>query len=100
MAEMRRGQRRFVAAIGLAAVVGCSGHQGPAGQPGQPGQPEPGPCVVTINPAGGAHRVSELTMGCHSDPGYAHQSRGLSAEMLVGNAFEQVWFVPDCCPKI
>jgi len=52
----------------------------------------PAPCRITVHPAAVSHAISDLTMGCHSDPGYAHQSRGLSAEMLVGNAFE---LVPD-----
>lgn len=54
--------------------------------------PQQQPCTVTVHPSQVSHRISQRTMGCHSDPGYAHQSRALSAELVYGSAFE---LVPD-----
>jgi hypothetical protein len=47
-------------------------------------------CTVTVHPKVATHNISRLFMGCHSDTGYAHQSRGLSSELVYGSAFEQV----------
>jgi alpha-N-arabinofuranosidase len=56
-------------------------------------------CAVSVHaPTASSHRVSPLTMGCHSDTGYAHQSRALSAELLYGSAFEQVPDAPYVPP--
>ena len=35
------------------------------------------------------HAVSPLYLGCHSDSGYVHQPRGLHAQMVTGESFEQ-----------
>eukprot|EP00928_Gymnodinium_smaydae_P075106 TRINITY_DN58111_c0_g1_i1.p1 TRINITY_DN58111_c0_g1~~TRINITY_DN58111_c0_g1_i1.p1 ORF type:complete len:673 (+),score=94.79 TRINITY_DN58111_c0_g1_i1:51-2069(+) len=50
------------------------------------------PCVVQVQPQDErpARRVNPMTMGCHSDSGYAHQARALFAELLYGAAFEKV----------
>jgi hypothetical protein len=48
-------------------------------------------CTLQIDPRRPPlHRINPHFMGCHSDAGYAHQARGLSAELLNGNAFEPV----------
>jgi len=34
------------------------------------------------------HRLSNLTMGCHSDSGFGHQVRGFYAQMVIDESFE------------
>eukprot|EP01050_Picozoa_sp_SAG11_P037647 SAG11_NODE_14954_length_593_cov_1.904858_1_plen_56_part_00 len=36
-------------------------------------------CEITVHPTEVTHEISKLTMGCHSDTGYAHQARGLQS---------------------
>ena len=52
-------------------------------------------CVVNITATNVTHRVDRHYLGCHSDAGYAHQARGLYAELVYGTAFEPV---PDVDP--
>ena len=33
-------------------------------------------------------RMNELTMGCHSDSGFAHAPRALYSQMIMGESFE------------
>ena len=47
-------------------------------------------CGITVHQRQATHKISPLTMGCHSDTGYAHQSRALSAQLIYGPAFEPV----------
>ena len=47
-------------------------------------------CRVEVDPTNVTHRISPLMSGCHSDAGYAHEPRGLFAEMLYPNAFEPI----------
>ena len=53
-----------------------------------------GACEITVHPTQVSHEISKLTMGCHSDTGYAHQARGLHAELVYGSAFETVMDAP------
>ena len=46
-----------------------------------------GPVDLTIHTDKATHQISELSMGCHSDSGYAHQARGFYAQMIVGDSF-------------
>ena len=32
--------------------------------------------------------MNELTMGCHSDSGFAHEPRALYSQMIMGESFE------------
>jgi hypothetical protein len=34
------------------------------------------------------HRLNPLHLGCHSDSGYVHQTRGFSSQMVLGESFE------------
>lgn len=47
-------------------------------------------CKISVPDVKPSHKVAPLIMGCHSDSGYAHQARGLHAELLYGSAFESV----------
>eukprot|EP01052_Picozoa_sp_SAG31_P004252 SAG31_NODE_175_length_21352_cov_3.981508_2_plen_541_part_00 len=47
-------------------------------------------CTIRVENSVRLHRINHHFLGCHSDAGYAHQARGLSAELLNGNAFEPV----------
>ena len=47
-------------------------------------------CRVEVDPARVTHRLNPHMFGCHSDAGYAHEARGLFAEMLYPSAFEPV----------
>ena len=53
-------------------------------------------CQATIHADAVTHRVSPLHMGCHSDSGFAHQPRGLYAELIYGASFQRV---PDPPPR-
>ena len=43
---------------------------------------------VTIHASTVTHTINPLFLGCHSDSGFAHQPRGLYAQMVVGASFE------------
>eukprot|EP00040_Diaphanoeca_grandis_P029054 m.169180 g.169180 ORF g.169180 m.169180 type:complete len:708 (-) comp31555_c0_seq2:346-2469(-) len=47
-------------------------------------------CTLTLNPKNVTHRINSNVLGCRSDAGYAHQARGLYAELVYGSAFEVV----------
>lgn len=54
------------------------------------GQPPGSPCTIHVDPKNMTHRINPNYTGYHSDAGYAHQARGLYAEMIYGSAFEKV----------
>ena len=59
-----------------------------------PDPPPPGPTEFTVDLSKVTHTISNLSMGCHSDSGYAHQARGFYSQMIVGDSFEATGY-PD-----
>lgn len=51
-----------------------------------------GPDNITIHTDNVTHRISPLSMGCHSDSGFEHQARGFYAQMIVGASFNSTGF--------
>jgi hypothetical protein len=46
---------------------------------------------ISINANTVTHTLNKQFMGCHSDSGYVHQPRGLYAQMIFGDCFEEPW---------
>lgn len=44
--------------------------------------------TLTIDARFVTHELNPLILGCHSDSGFGHQTRGLSAEMIFSQSFE------------
>ena len=47
-------------------------------------------CTLEIDPTDMTHEIPRLHRGCHSDSGFAHNARGLSAELVHGCNFQRV----------
>jgi alpha-L-arabinofuranosidase len=52
---------------------------------------------ILVNPEGASHAIDRHLMGCHSDAGFSHQAQSFSAEMLHGQAFQEV---PELSPEL
>ena len=44
--------------------------------------------ALLVNVSNITHQVSNLTLACHSDTGYAHQARGFYSQLCVDESFE------------
>jgi hypothetical protein len=44
--------------------------------------------IVDVDASTVTHRLNPLHLGCHSDSGYVHQTRGFSSQMVLGESFE------------
>lgn len=73
-----------------AAVSFC--YTAPPPDPPAPPPPvlpnEPTKATVSIDLGLQSAPMNELTMGCHSDSGFAHQPRALYSQMIMGESFE------------
>lgn len=48
----------------------------------------PSSASVYVDASAVTHRLNHLHLGCHSDSGYVHQTRGFSSQMVLGESFE------------
>jgi hypothetical protein len=54
---------------------------------------------VAVDVQNVTHVLNPLFLGCHSDTGYAHQSRGLFSQLIMDGSFEAEQTSPPAAPK-
>lgn len=52
------------------------------------GAPPAPPVTLRVDAAAPTHELNPLHVGCHTDSGYVHQTRGFSSQMVIGESFE------------
>lgn len=49
---------------------------------------DPPPPIINVDASAMTHTIPRLYLGCHSDSGYSHQTRGFYSQLIFGEVFE------------